>query len=150
MQQFYIFGKVRFIDCYLKFFRNYLLVHNRVNQRLHGDSTEDPEHPKIQFPSKYLCSKCHSLNENDFNIANTIDFLVQYYSKENIDFSLSEEKASSIEIDNKSIEQYRSFRSIVSSIGHLHVYLFVWFVVMIIIIIVRRQYGNKKRKRYTL
>ena len=135
------------IDCCLKFFRNYLLVHNRVNQRLHGGSTEDPEHPKIQFPPKYLCSKCYSLNENDFNIRNTINFLLQYYSKENIDFSLNE---SPIEIDDESIEQSKSFRSIVSPMRHLHVYLFAWFVVMIIIIIVRRQFRNKKRKRYTL
>ena len=33
-------------------------AHNKVNERLAGDLTEDPQHPKIQFPSKALCDYC--------------------------------------------------------------------------------------------
>ena len=33
-------------------------AHNKVNRRLAGDITEDPEHPKIPFPSKTVCPKC--------------------------------------------------------------------------------------------
>lgn len=34
-------------------------AHNEVNQRLAGDSTEDPAFPKIQYPSKETCPQCY-------------------------------------------------------------------------------------------
>ncbi|XP_017145854.1 sulfhydryl oxidase 1 [Drosophila miranda] len=34
-------------------------AHNEVNQRLAGDDTEDPQFPKIQFPSEKSCSQCY-------------------------------------------------------------------------------------------
>lgn len=34
-------------------------AHNQVNRRLAGDSTEDPEFPKIQFPTVDSCPLCH-------------------------------------------------------------------------------------------
>lgn len=33
-------------------------AHNDVNKRLSGDTTEDPAHPKIQFPSATECPQC--------------------------------------------------------------------------------------------
>lgn len=33
-------------------------AHNEVNQRLAGDETEDPEFPKLQFPSPKSCPEC--------------------------------------------------------------------------------------------
>ncbi|KAH8290404.1 hypothetical protein KR054_002687 [Drosophila jambulina] len=33
-------------------------AHNEVNQRLAGDDTEDPEFPKLQFPSPSSCPEC--------------------------------------------------------------------------------------------
>lgn len=33
-------------------------AHNEVNQRLSGDLTEDPEYPKIQFPTEDICNVC--------------------------------------------------------------------------------------------
>ncbi len=35
-------------------------THNRVNKRLSGDLTEDPQRPKIQFPAPAICEKCWS------------------------------------------------------------------------------------------
>uniref|UniRef100_A0A2M3ZG91 Sulfhydryl oxidase n=1 Tax=Anopheles braziliensis TaxID=58242 RepID=A0A2M3ZG91_9DIPT len=32
--------------------------HNEVNKRLAGDATEDPEHPKVQFPTVSDCPQC--------------------------------------------------------------------------------------------
>ncbi|CAF0743247.1 unnamed protein product [Rotaria sordida] len=67
-------------------------IHNRVNKRLRNQITEDPKHPKLQFPSKKLCPTCQSMNKkniyNEYIISKTINFLVEYYSKENIDVSL--------------------------------------------------------------
>lgn len=34
-------------------------AHNEVNQRLAGDSTEDPAFPKMQYPSKEICPQCY-------------------------------------------------------------------------------------------
>ncbi|KAM8712935.1 hypothetical protein ACLKA7_013292 [Drosophila subpalustris] len=35
-------------------------AHNEVNQRLAGDATEDPQFPKIQFPSASSCAQCRN------------------------------------------------------------------------------------------
>ncbi|KAF6201265.1 hypothetical protein GE061_005712 [Apolygus lucorum] len=37
-------------------------AHNKANKRLHGDATEDPHFPKVQFPTTQICSKCHFKN----------------------------------------------------------------------------------------
>ncbi|CAF4990604.1 unnamed protein product, partial [Rotaria sp. Silwood1] len=67
-------------------------IHNSVNKRLRGKVTEDPKYPKVQFPSKKLCTTCQSMNKdntsNEYIMSKTIDFLVEYYSKENMDTSL--------------------------------------------------------------
>eukprot|EP01060_Flectonema_neradi_P015982 TRINITY_DN2260_c0_g6_i1.p1 TRINITY_DN2260_c0_g6~~TRINITY_DN2260_c0_g6_i1.p1 ORF type:complete len:486 (+),score=65.06 TRINITY_DN2260_c0_g6_i1:79-1536(+) len=51
--------------------------HNEVNKRLAGDSTEDPHHPKIQFPSKQFCSYCYIGGHVD-NLK-LIQFLKKFY-----------------------------------------------------------------------
>ncbi|KAK5907775.1 hypothetical protein CesoFtcFv8_005591 [Champsocephalus esox] len=38
--------------------------HNRVNNRVAGALSEDPNFPKIQWPSPEMCPGCHSLKEN--------------------------------------------------------------------------------------
>ncbi|PIO65256.1 Erv1 / Alr family protein [Teladorsagia circumcincta] len=35
-------------------------AHNIVNNRLHGDPSEDPQFTKVQFPPPFLCPTCHS------------------------------------------------------------------------------------------
>jgi hypothetical protein len=159
----------RYYLVFINLFSNdYLLVHNHVNKRLHGDETEDPKYPKIQFPSKSLCSNCQS--NNNFDLSNTIDFLLKYYSKANIDLSSVEylntsndhkeeiksryerkdflEQYSMIEINNESAKKYGLIPSIISVIKRFPLYFFICFV--IIIFFVRRRYCKGKRKRYTL
>lgn len=34
-------------------------AHNMVNERIKGDNTEDPQFPKIQYPSETACNLCH-------------------------------------------------------------------------------------------
>eukprot|EP00121_Abeoforma_whisleri_P001144 Awhi_evm1s1016 len=64
--------------------------HNEVNQRLMNDITADPDHPKIQFPSKALCLNCRSVQKlHDETLANNwswdeevvLTFLKSYYNK---------------------------------------------------------------------
>ena len=57
-------------------------AHNKANSRLHGDQSEDPEHPKIQFPSKQLCPECH--DGNKWNDKNVLEFLLSFYGRVNI------------------------------------------------------------------
>lgn len=40
-------------------------AHNEVNQRLAGDDTEDPQFPKVQFPSASSCAKCRQAPASD-------------------------------------------------------------------------------------
>lgn len=69
-------------------------THNRVNARLVGDQTEDPEHPKLQFPPKTLCPHCHSFSDgkHHFNDKEVFGFLIDRFLLENV---IKEEKKSS-------------------------------------------------------
>ena len=61
-------------------------AHNRVNQRLSGDITDDPGFPKMIFPDRHHCPNCyddkvatHDLWQ-EFNKDSVRDFLLQHYS----------------------------------------------------------------------
>ncbi|KAF4532124.1 hypothetical protein B566_EDAN004130 [Ephemera danica] len=81
-------------------------AHNVVNKRLKSDLTEDPEHPKVQFPSSSSCFDCRGEGE-EWNRAAVLKYLKQRYAKSNIcqhegtaislciPFNLREQKASS-------------------------------------------------------
>ncbi|GAB0099825.1 Sulfhydryl oxidase [Sergentomyia squamirostris] len=46
-------------------------AHNEVNKRLSGDATEDPVHPKIQFPDTTECAQCRRTDNTSHNDGNT-------------------------------------------------------------------------------
>uniref|UniRef100_A0AC35U774 Sulfhydryl oxidase n=1 Tax=Rhabditophanes sp. KR3021 TaxID=114890 RepID=A0AC35U774_9BILA len=52
-------------------------AHNIVNNRLHGDMTEDPLFIKYQFPPLFLCPTCHS--GGNFSRRQVRNFLLRYY-----------------------------------------------------------------------
>ena len=57
-------------------------AHNSANLRLHGDISEDPRHPKVQFPPKYLCNSCYKGDKLvDKNI---LQFLIAFYGRDGI------------------------------------------------------------------
>lgn len=58
-------------------------AHNVVNQRLSGDTTEDPEFPKIQFPSAENCPSCKNV-DGTFNELEIIKYLKNMYSSSNL------------------------------------------------------------------
>lgn len=63
--------------------------HNKVNKRLAGDRSEDPKHPKIQFPSKDLCEECRLPQSNNgdevhWNEGVVLEFLKNHYGVDNI------------------------------------------------------------------
>ncbi|GFN88377.1 sulfhydryl oxidase [Plakobranchus ocellatus] len=58
--------------------------HNRVNKRLHGDESEDPQFPKVQFPPKSLCNTCRDDRSFKFREKNVLPFLIEFYSEKEI------------------------------------------------------------------
>uniref|UniRef100_A0A0N5A7N8 Sulfhydryl oxidase n=1 Tax=Syphacia muris TaxID=451379 RepID=A0A0N5A7N8_9BILA len=52
-------------------------AHNIVNARLHGDTTEDPQFEKRQFPPAFLCPTCYSGGQ--FSRRQVRNFLLRYY-----------------------------------------------------------------------
>ncbi len=61
-----------------------------MNYRLAGDATEDPQHPKILFPSKFKCPQCY-LNDTGtgdstvFSNTDVMNYLQGFYSIDNIE-----------------------------------------------------------------
>ncbi|XP_051950459.1 sulfhydryl oxidase 1-like [Xyrauchen texanus] len=61
--------------------------HNRVNNRLAGDLSEDAYFPKIQWPSPELCPGCHGVKrtgEHIWNQYEVLAFLRNYFSTDHI------------------------------------------------------------------
>jgi len=54
-------------------------AHNNVNRRLAGDSTEDPQHKKVQFPNNEACPSCHTI-DGSWNKSEVFNFLSHMYS----------------------------------------------------------------------
>uniref|UniRef100_A0A3Q3JRP4 Sulfhydryl oxidase n=1 Tax=Monopterus albus TaxID=43700 RepID=A0A3Q3JRP4_MONAL len=61
--------------------------HNRVNNRLAGALSEDPNFPKIQWPSPEMCPACHTVKENGdhkWNQQQVLNFLLSHFSSSSI------------------------------------------------------------------
>lgn len=58
-------------------------AHNEVNKRLSGDQTEDPEYPKIQFPSKENCPRCYNFNHS-WHFPEVLYYLKHTYNSINV------------------------------------------------------------------
>ncbi|NP_001090556.1 quiescin Q6 sulfhydryl oxidase 2 precursor [Xenopus laevis] len=61
--------------------------HNRVNKRLSGAPSEDPEFPKLPWPSKALCPLCQvedGADELAWDSPNVLTFMKAHYSRENL------------------------------------------------------------------
>ncbi|XP_077986131.1 sulfhydryl oxidase 2-like [Glandiceps talaboti] len=58
--------------------------HNKANNRLHGDASEDPQHPKVQFPPKQLCPSCQEYTDTEWLEDQVLKFLKEYYHVNNI------------------------------------------------------------------
>lgn len=60
-------------------------AHNKVNKRLSGDITEDPEHPKQLFPPHHACPSCWTDKDGEMSLdkEESVKFIIEMYSIEN-------------------------------------------------------------------
>lgn len=63
-------------------------AHNKVNKRLKGDNTDDPRHPKQEFPPHNLCPTCWLRGNSEGNLdkEKSFQFLVQFYGPGNMSY----------------------------------------------------------------
>ncbi|KAJ0183747.1 hypothetical protein K1T71_000170 [Dendrolimus kikuchii] len=59
------------------------ISHNEVNLRIAGDITEDPQYPKLQFPSVSRCPECR-LARGAWNLPAVFEYLQRVYLASNI------------------------------------------------------------------
>nr|CAI5854741.1 unnamed protein product [Callosobruchus analis] len=60
-------------------------AHNEVNQRLHGDVTEDENFPKVQFPLAENCPKCRN-HTGEYNRDEVTFYLLNMYASQHINY----------------------------------------------------------------
>ncbi|XP_068447206.1 sulfhydryl oxidase 1 [Clinocottus analis] len=61
--------------------------HNQVNNRVAGALSEDPNFPKVQWPSPEMCPACHSVKKNGehkWSSKHVLPFLMSYFSSSSI------------------------------------------------------------------
>ncbi|KAK0180923.1 hypothetical protein PV327_003253 [Microctonus hyperodae] len=63
-------------------------AHNEVNLRLANDVTEDPEYPKIQYPSQKHCPVCRNAN-GTWNEPEVLNYLKEKYGGSRIKYDLT-------------------------------------------------------------
>ena len=63
-------------------------LHNSVNERLKGESSEDPEVPKFKYPTSWICRECvrsdPRLKKSAFVMKNVFSFLLKKYCNSNL------------------------------------------------------------------
>ncbi|XP_072931119.1 sulfhydryl oxidase 1-like isoform X2 [Epargyreus clarus] len=71
------------------------ISHNEVNLRLSGDVTEDPVHPKIQFPSPTKCPECRK-DRGAWDLPKVYQYLQRMYGMRNIQDARSARSATTM------------------------------------------------------
>ncbi|CAO1396390.1 unnamed protein product [Diamesa hyperborea] len=125
-------------------------AHNEVNQRLSGDLTEDPSHPKLQFPSAEDCSDCrrHGVRGggSEWDKTATLVYLKNHYALRNLnDLGIEPELL-------PHAQSYAGVRQILGSGPHLNIVSVVYFVIIVCFItIVLKFYFRRgyRKKLYT-
>lgn len=114
-----------------------------MNERLHGDFTEDENHPKIQFPSDEYCRVCRK-KTGEWDKTEVLEFLRRHYSNRNVsEFGLYES------LPNARLIHARARQIFSGGDAHLHIGVLAYVVIIICLMIVavrfyfRRGYRKK-------
>ncbi|KYB26006.1 Sulfhydryl oxidase 1-like Protein [Tribolium castaneum] len=66
-------------------------AHNVVNKRLKGDTTEDPEYPKEQFPTRLRCPECYG-EDGTWRKKEVLKYLKRMYGRYSVRYVGSDTK----------------------------------------------------------
>ncbi|XP_063795869.1 sulfhydryl oxidase 1 [Pseudophryne corroboree] len=90
--------------------------HNMVNKRLAGQGSDDPEFPKIQWPSIELCPSCRKqlMGGTIWNRAAVLAFLMSHYAEGNLSYEYLEDESVLLENQKKAAGMVRGKREVES------------------------------------
>lgn len=83
-------------------------AHNKVNKRLKGEASEDPQHPKQQFPPPVYCPSCWQGDK--FNVKEVLKYLKTIYAKGALSFRGTKNISSPRNRQEKVQQQLDSYR----------------------------------------
>lgn len=120
------------------------MAHNAANKRLAGDQTEDPEFPKIQFPSIENCPSCKNA-DNKWNFIEVVKYLKHVYSSINVRYIGSDTRVlhSALEVPNASRNTGFFHRLDTSMCFIIYIVSFI-LIVLLIHMFLKRGYRKKR------
>lgn len=83
------------------------MAHNTVNKRLAGDSTEDPEFPKVQFPTSERCASCRN-SDGGWNYPEVLTYVKHMYSSINVRYIGSDTRVLHLGLDGAASANFTS------------------------------------------
>ncbi|KAJ8929359.1 hypothetical protein NQ314_017963 [Rhamnusium bicolor] len=118
-------------------------AHNEVNKRLAGDATEDPEYPKVQFPSKEKCRQCYN-PDNSWNNQEVLRYLKQVYSSINVRYIGSDTRILHLGLDGSfSAGSSTMFKTIDTSMCFILYVASFLLIITLIRMFLKRGYRKK-------
>lgn len=119
------------------------MAHNTVNKRLAGDSTEDPEFPKVQFPTSERCPSCRSTN-GSWNYPEVLNYLKHMYNSISVRYIGSDTRVLHLGLDGSSGDVTSNFTSHLDSSMCFLLYVASFALLMILIrMFLKRGYRKK-------
>lgn len=118
-------------------------AHNEVNERLSGDITEDPNHPKIQFPAEDHCHVCYK-KTGEFDKNEVVAFLRRHYGNDHVNDMGMEQLPRAMMLNARARQMFSAGGN-----SHLHIGILAYVVIIICLMVAavkfyfRRGYRKK-------
>lgn len=116
--------------------------HNVVNNRLAGDTTEDPEYPKIQFPTQSNCPTCRR-NDDTFIDYEILKYLKTMYNNHNVRYIGSDTTLLMNGLERNIANDTSIIRTIDSSMCLILYIASLFLIVILIRMFLKRGYRKK-------
>lgn len=121
-------------------------AHNQVNERLSGDSTDDPEFPKIQYPSTEMCSDCKT--ESQWNRERVKEYLMHQYKTVNLNKIDDEALKEQLSNDGSRIKMSNVVSSFDDIDKRLGIFLYVFCIFILLAAVKKFLCPRYKKKPY--
>ncbi|KAK5642763.1 hypothetical protein RI129_008930 [Pyrocoelia pectoralis] len=119
------------------------MAHNEVNKRLSGDATEDPEFPKVQFPTPERCPACKV--NGTWNLQEVVGHLKQVYSSINVRYIGSDTRILHLGLEGSSGNDSTTFfvRGVDPSTCFILYVVCFFLLILLIRLFLKRGYKKK-------